>query len=320
MNFYITTAIDYPNGAPHMGHAYEKIVTDAYARWERFLGKKTHFLTGTDENGQKLIESAEKEGIETGAFVDAQVEKFRQLCQALNISHNDFIRTTEERHHRVAQDFWNKLEARGDIYAGSYSGQYCIHCEAFYTETQAPDKLCPDHKTPLKLKEEEGYFFKLSAYQDWILNTLKTNPQMVAPKRAYNEILSRLEGESLRDLAISRPSAGWGVPVPNQPGYVMYTWFDALINYYSALNEEQREFWPADVHVIGKDILWFHSVLWPCMLHGVGLPIPKQIYVHGMILAEDGRKMSKSLGNGVDPQEILSRYPLDSFQIGRAHV
>jgi methionyl-tRNA synthetase len=313
-SFYITTAIDYPNGSPHMGHAYEKIITDVYARWYRFREYKTHFLTGTDENGQKLIESAQATGQSTQEFVDEQVVKFRKLCTDLNISHDDFIRTTENRHHIVSQDFWTKLEAQGDVYAGKYSGQYCMHCEAFYTETQAPDKICPDHKTPLILKEEEGYFFKLSRYQEWIVSTLKANPQMVTPKRAYNEVLSRLEGESLRDLAISRPSAGWGVPVPGQPDYVMYTWFDALINYYSALNEEQKSFWPCDVHVIGKDILWFHAVLWPCMLHALKLPIAKQVYVHGMILAADGRKMSKSLNNGVDPNDILARYPLDSFR------
>lgn len=312
--FYITTAIDYPNGTPHMGHAYEKIITDAYARWYRSLGYTTHFLTGTDENGQKLIESAAKANQSTQDFVDEQVAKFRELCAHLNLSHDDFIRTTEKRHHIVAQDFWNRLEAKGDVYSGKYSGQYCIHCEAFYTETQAPENLCPDHKTPLALKEEEGFFFKLSSYHDWILSTLKANPSLVTPKRAYNEVMSRLEGEPLRDLAISRPSAGWGVPVPNRDEFVMYTWFDALINYYSALTPEQMKFWPCDVHVIGKDILWFHSVLWPCMLHSLGIAIPKQVYVHGMILAEDGRKMSKSLNNGVDPEEILKKVPLDSFR------
>lgn len=314
-SFYITTAIDYPNGSPHMGHAYEKIVTDVYARWYKFLGFDSYFLTGTDENGQKLIESAQQAGQDTQTFVDEQVKKFEALCRDLNITHQDFIRTTEERHHKVAQMFWEKLEEKGDIYAGKYSGQYCMHCEAFYTETQAPDKICPDHKTPLQLKEEEGYFFKLSRYQDWIVSTLKSNPQMVVPKRAYNEVLSRVEGEDLRDLAISRPSAGWGVPVPNRPDYVMYTWFDALINYYSALDEQKREkYWPCDLHVIGKDILWFHSVLWPCMLHALDIPMAKQVYVHGMILAADGRKMSKSLNNGVNPNDMLERYPLDSFR------
>lgn len=312
--FYITTAIDYPNGSPHMGHAYEKIVTDAYARWYRFMGYDVHFLTGTDENGQKLIESAQKEGKETLAFVDEQVEKFKTLCQNLKITHDDFIRTTEVRHHNVAQDFWRKLEQQGDVYSGKYSGQYCIHCESFYTELQAPDKLCPDHKTELKLKEEEGYFFRLSKYQDWLLKTLDENPQMVAPKNAYKEIVSRLKTEPMRDLAISRPSAGWGVPVPELEGYVMYTWFDALINYYSALSAEQMKFWPADVHVIGKDILWFHAALWPCMLHALDIPLAKQVYVHGMILAADGRKMSKSLNNGVDPQDMLDKYPLDTFR------
>tara|TARA_R110000868_G_scaffold32343_3_gene117657 strand:+ start:18217 stop:19692 length:1476 start_codon:yes stop_codon:yes gene_type:complete len=313
--FYITTAIDYPNGTPHMGHAYEKVVTDCYARWNRLLGNETHFLTGTDENGQKLVESAQKSGTPTKEYVDAQVAGFRELCQKLNLSHDDFIRTTEKRHADVASDFWRKLEAKGDIYFGSYSGKYCLACESFYTELQAPDGICPDHKSELALKEEEGFFFKMSKYEDFILKFLRSNPQFVVPKNSYNEVLKRLEAEPLRDLAISRPNKdAWGIPVPGNEKFIMYTWFDALINYYSALDEKQREFWPADVHVIGKDIIWFHCVIWPCMLNALDLPLPKQVYVHGMILAEDGRKMSKSLGNGVDPSDMLSKYPLDTFR------
>ncbi len=314
-NFYITTAIDYPNGTPHMGHAYEKVVTDCYARWYRLQGRKTHFLTGTDENGQKLVESAQKAGMKTKEYVDAQVEVFKKLCSGLNISNNDFIRTTEERHAKIAGEFWKKLEAKGDIYFGSYSGQYCLACESFYTELQSPDGICPDHKTKLELKEEEGYFFKMSKYEDFILNFLRSNPQFVVPKNSYNEVLKRLEAEPLRDLAISRPNKdAWGVTVPGNDKFIMYTWFDALINYYSALSEQEREFWPADVHVIGKDIIWFHCVIWPCMLNAVELPLPKQVYVHGMILAADGRKMSKSLGNGVDPADMLSKYSIDTFR------
>ena len=313
-NFYITTAIDYPNGSPHMGHAYEKIVADTYARWERFLGNSVHFVTGTDENGQKLIESAEKAGQETEAFVNEQVLKFKELCTNLNISNDDFIRTTEKRHHDCAQKFWKELETKGDVYAGKYSGNYCMACESFYTELQAPDGICPDHHTKLKLKEEEGFFFKLASYHDWIVDYIKSNPDFIVPVSAKKEILSRLDQEPLKDLAISRPSAGWGVPVPGNEKYVMYTWFDALINYFSALDVDQQSNWPADMHIVGKDILFFHAVIWPCMLKALGKELPKQVYVHGMILASDGKKMSKSLGNGVDPNDILKKYPLDSFR------
>ncbi|MCK6593958.1 MAG: class I tRNA ligase family protein, partial [Bacteriovoracaceae bacterium] len=256
--FYITTAIDYPNGSPHMGHALEKLIADTYSRWYSFLGYETYFLTGTDENGQKLIESAKKENKETMAFVDENVIKFKKLCGDLNVKYNDFIRTTEKRHHDVCSDIWKKLEAKGDIYAGKYSGQYCLACESFYTETQAPGNICPNHNKPLELKEEEGYFFKLSKYQEWIINHIKTHPDFIVPHSSFNEMLSRLEKDDLRDLAISRPNEGWGVPVPGDSKFVMYTWFDALINYYSALSIEERKWWPANVHVIGKDIAWFH--------------------------------------------------------------
>lgn len=312
--FYCTTAIDYPNGRPHIGHAYEKIVTDSYNRWYKMLGAQTYFLTGTDENGQKLIESAKASGKETEAFVAENVEVFKELCKRANIEYNDFIRTTEERHHNGATEIWQSLEKKGLIYHGHYSGDYCLSCEAFYTELQAPDGNCPEHHKPLEKKEEEGFFFKLSEYQNWIIDYLKANPDFIVPKAKYNEILSRLEGDDLRDLAISRPSQGWGVPVPGNDNFVMYTWFDALINYYSALDEDQKKIWPADLHVIGKDILWFHAVIWPCMLKAADLPLPKQIYVHGMVLAEDGKKMSKSLGNVVDPFDMLDKFPTDSFR------
>lgn len=312
--FYCTTAIDYPNGSPHMGHAYEKIVTDTYNRWYKLLGGQTYFLTGTDENGQKLVESAKAAGIPTGKFVDEQVVKFRKLCVDLGITNDDFIRTTEERHMKVCQDFWTRLSEKGEIYSGTYSGHYCLACESFYTDLQAPDKICPNHNTPLTLKEEAGYFFKLSKYQDWIIEHLEKNPTFVAPSSAYKEILSRLKGEPVRDLAISRPNDNeWGVPVPGDEKYVMYTWFDALINYYSAVADKPG-IWPAEMHVIGKDILWFHSVIWPSMLQALGEELPAQIYVHGMILGQDGRKMSKSLNNGVDPYDMLGLVPLDTFR------
>lgn len=313
--FYITTAIDYPNGIPHMGHALEKIISDAYARWYQFLGYETYFLTGTDENGQKLVESAKSSGIPTQEFVDLNSKKFKQLSLDLKVSNNDFIRTTEKRHHDVCNELWIRLEKKGDVYFGVYSGQYCLACETFYTETQAPDNICPAHNTQLVKKEEEGYFFKMSSYQDWIISYIKTHPTFIVPHSSYNEMLSRLQGDKLRDLPISRPNEGWGIPVPGNSKFVMYTWFDALINYYSAIvHTDKEKFWPASMHVIGKDITWFHTVIWPIMLHSLEIEIPKQVYVHGMILAEDGKKMSKSLGNVVDPNEMLAKYPLDSFR------
>ena len=315
--FYITTAIDYPNGKPHMGHAYEKVVTDCYARWYEFLGRETYFLTGTDENGQKLMESAKEAGKDTLSFVDENVAVFRKFCEDLGIRHDDFIRTTEERHQTVSKAIWKKLEDNDDLYFGKYSGQYCISCENFYTELQAPEGTCPHHNIPLELKEEDGYFFKLSKYQSWILDHIKTNPNFIVPKASRSEIVSRLEKEEIRDVAFSRPNQGWGIPVPGkEEDFVMYTWCDALVNYYSGLvsKELDGKFWPADVHVIGKDIVWFHCVIWPCMLQAAGIELPKQVYVHGMILAADGKKMSKSLGNVIDPYTMLDKYPLDSFR------
>ncbi|MEW6056612.1 MAG: methionine--tRNA ligase [Bdellovibrionota bacterium] len=314
--FYITTAIDYPNGSPHMGHAYEKVITDAYARWYRFLGEDVFFLTGTDENGQKLVKVAAENNQDTKKFIDSQVVHFEKLCKDLNISYDDFIRTTEPRHHEISKQFWRTLEKKGDIYFDRYSGYYCIACEAFYTNTQAPELRCPDHGTKLEFVQEDGFFFKMSRYQDWIVDHLRKSADFIVPVSAKKEVLNRLEGEPLKDLSISRPNQGWGIPTPSRSDHVMYTWFDALINYYTAAAPESRrpQYWPASVHVIGKDIIWFHSVIWPIMLHAAGIAVPSQIYVHGMVLAEDGRKMSKSLGNGVDPYDILGKYPVDSFR------
>jgi len=314
--FYITTAIDYPNGVPHMGHAYEKVVTDFYNRFYKLLGWQTYFVTGTDENGQKLQESAKSANMKTQDFVNSNVQIFRDFAEVLNISNDDFIRTTESRHQKTAKEFWNKLEKKGDLYFGTYSGQYCLSCENFYTELQAPEGVCPHHHNELTLKEEDGYFFKISNYEEWIISYIKSSPDFILPENAKKELLSRLEKEPLKDVAFSRPNNGWGIDVPGNKDYVMYTWCDALVNYYSALEDKglTDEYWPCNMHVIGKDIVWFHGVIWPCMLKAIGIELPKQIYVHGMILGSDGRKMSKSLGNGVDPFEILKKYPLDSFR------
>lgn len=316
-SFYLTTAIDYPNGTPHMGHAYEKIVTDAYARWYRLQGFDVWFLTGTDENGQKLAKAAIEAGQDPQSFVDANVEHFRSLCRNLNISNDDFIRTTEERHIAATKDLWQRLEKAGDIYFDRYSGHYCYGCEAFYPKTQAPDLKCPNHGTALEFVEEEGYFFRLSKYESWIRSYLEEHTQFIVPSSARSEMLGRLRADELRDLSISRPNQGWGIPVPGRTDHVIYTWFDALINYWAAVHYGQHKnpaYWPCDMHVIGKDITWFHSVIWPCMLHAAGIEPPHQVWVHGMVLAEDGRKMSKSLGNGIDPNEMIQKYGTDAFR------
>ncbi len=310
--FSITTAIDYPNGAPHMGHAYEKIVTDSYARWYRLNGHEVYFLTGTDENGQNLVKSAETAGLPTRDFVDQNVALFREFCSKLNISYDEFIRTSEPRHQEATHKIWKILEDKGDIYFGEYEGLYCGNCEAYYTDLQAPDGKCPAHYKPLDKVLEKGFFLKTGQYQKWIIEHIQANPGFVNPDLSRKEILSRLESEPMRDLSITRPAKGWGIPVPGRPEFVIYTWFDALINYYTASAPGGN--WPNDTHVIGRDILWFHAVIWPIMLHAAGLPLPKQIYVHGMVLAADGRKMSKSLGNGVDPLDVLAKVPLDSMR------
>ena len=314
-SYYITTAIDYPNGRPHMGHAYEKVVTDFYARWYRQLGREVYFVTGTDENGQKLLKAAQEAQQNIRPYLDQNVETFKKLCKDLHVSNDHFIRTTDQTHHESCQKLWSKIQAQGMIYKGRYEGLYCLACESFYTETQVTDRLCPNHHKPLDTRVEEGYFFKLSAFQKFLIDHFEAHPHFVVPSSARKEMLSRLQGDELRDLSISRPNEGHGVPVPGDEAFVMYTWFDALINYFTATdNETHRKFWPAQCHVIGKDIVWFHSVIWPAILQASGQEIPQTIYVHGMILAEDGKKMSKSLGNVVDPLDIMGKYPLDSFR------
>jgi methionyl-tRNA synthetase len=310
--FSITTAIDYPNGAPHLGHAYEKIVTDSYARFYRLMGKDVFFLTGTDENGQNLIKSAEAKGMTTQAFVEQNVIFFKELCETLQISNDDFIRTSENRHHLATAEIWKKLEAKGDIYLGKFEGMYCPNCEDFYTELQAPDGKCPNHYKPLEKVTEEGFFLKTAQYQEWVINHIKSNPSFVTPEVSRKEIISRLEGEPMHDLSISRPNKGWGIPVPGNEGYVVYTWFDALINYYAG--SAPKGYWPNNTHVVGRDILWFHSVIWTIMLHAAGMPLQHQVYVHGMVLAADGKKMSKSLGNAIDPLDVIKEVPVDSFR------
>jgi methionyl-tRNA synthetase len=313
MKFYITTAIDYPNSLPHMGHAYEKVVADFYARWHRLRGADVRFLTGVDEHGEKIQEAARNQGRTPQELVDERSGVFRDLCRKLSISIDDFIRTTEPRHRRFVAEIYERVAAKGDTYKGFYEGDYCVACETFYTETQLQDGKCPVHGTPTSRVKEESYFFRLGKYRDWIREHIRSHPEFVFPDERRNELLSRLE-EEVRDLSISRCTFDWGIPVPGDPRHVVYVWFDALSNYISALKEPADlydRYWPADAHVIGKDIIWFHAVIWPCMLHAAGLPLPRQVLVHGFILDREGKKMSKAIGNVVDPIALIDRYGAD---------
>ncbi len=311
--FYITTAIDYPNSVPHMGHAYEKVVADFYARAARLRGIETHFLIGLDEHGQKIQEAADNAGMAPQAFVDDKAAVFRELYRRLDVSYDDFIRTSEPRHHAFAQDLYRRLQSAGDIYKDFYEGEYCISCEKFLTPTELIEGKCPIHERPTTTIKEESYFLRLGKYRDRVRQHIEANPDFIHPEERRREILSRLNDE-VRDLSISRSTFDWGIPLPDDPAHVMYVWIDALSNYYSALLQPEdlsERFWPADCHVIGKDILWFHTMIWPAMLLAAGIDLPKQVFVHGFILDKDGRKMAKHLGNVVDPLSVIEEYSVD---------
>jgi methionyl-tRNA synthetase len=315
--FYITTAIDYPNANPHMGHAYEKVVADCYARWMRLFGKKVHFLTGLDEHGQKLQTAAEAANLAPQDFVDEKSLVFKEFCRRLDVGYDDFIRTTQKRHESVASDLFRKVFDKGEIYKGSYEGYYCVPCETFWTEKDLIGGNCAECKRPVQLLKEESYFFKMGAYQDMIIEHIEKHPGFIFPESRRNEVLARLKKEPLRDLSVSRMSFDWGIKTPVDESHVIYVWFDALINYVSAVKGSPQEFdelWPADVHVIGKDILWFHTVIWPAILFAVGLPLPKSVYVHGFINDENGEKMSKSKGNVTDPIIMMDKYGSDPLR------
>ncbi len=313
--FYITTAIDYVNSDPHLGHAYEKICADVIARWHRLKGSDVFFLTGTDENAQKNVQAAKEKGMDIKEFVEKMSLKFLELCKKLNISNDDFIRTTEERHVKAVQHIFSEIYKKGDIYKGKYSGLYCQGCEAFYTEKGLIGGLCPEHETkPISL-EEENYFFRLSKYKNKILEVFEKNPEFVKPSYRRNEMIERLKAP-LRDISISRYKVDWGIEFPFDKNHKIYVWVEALSNYVTALGYPKgkyKRYWPADIHIIGTGINWFHSVIWPALLMSVGLPIPKQIFVHGYITHE-GRKMSKSIGNVVDPFDILNKYGPDPLR------
>ncbi len=321
-NFYITTPIYYPSGKPHMGHAYSSIIADIFARFKRLENYKVLFLTGTDEHGQKIQKEAQKNNKEPKIFCDELSETFRSLTKTLNLSNDDFIRTTEKRHFKSVIDIWNRLVKSGDIYLDKYSGWYSVSDEAFYDEDEIEDKngkkISKSSGSSVEWLEEESYFFKLSVWSKKLLDFYKKNPEFILPESRKNEVVKFVE-KGLKDLSISRTSFTWGIPVPKDKKHVIYVWLDALTNYISALNfpniedEKYKDFWPVDVHIIGKDILRFHAVFWPAFLLAAKLPLPKRVFGHGWILSDD-KKMSKSLGNILDPIEIINKYGIDQLR------
>ncbi len=315
--FYITTPIYYVNDVPHIGHAYTTIACDALARYKRMMGCNVFFLTGADEHGQKVENAAKANGEAPIELADRVVKRYQQLWEKLNISNNDFIRTSQDRHKQVVQDIFKKVLDAGDIYLGEYEDWYCTPCETFWTEKQLADGKCPDcNRDPHKLKEE-SYFFRMSKYQDRLSQYIQDNPDFIAPASRRNEILSFIK-EGLRDLSISRTTFSWGVPVPGNDKHVVYVWFDALLNYLSGIGYRAddrmfNKYWPADVHVIGKDILRFHAVYWTTFLFAAGIEPPKRVFAHGWWTVE-GKKMSKSLRNAVDPNMLVQTYGVDQIR------
>ncbi len=316
--FYLTTPIYYVNAEPHLGHAYTTIIADAMARWHRLAGDRVWFLTGTDEHGDKIAQAAAKAGISPQANAERVSASFREAWRRLGISNDDFIRTTEPRHEKIVQKILQALWEAGEIYLGRYGGNYCFGCERFYTEKEIVDGKCPDHLTPLTWIEEENYFFKMSKYQTWLIEEIQRRPDMIRPERYRNEILGFLR-EPLQDLSISRPRTRleWGIPLPFDDKFVTYVWFDALINYVSALggpgDTRYETFWPVVEHLIGKDILKPHAVYWPCMLKAAGIPLYRHLNVHGYWRIGGG-KMSKSVGNVVEALALADKYGNDAFR------
>lgn len=312
--FYVTTAIDYVNAEPHIGHAYQKIVADVLARWHRLIGEDVFFVTGTDEHGKKLQNAADKAGKSPKEFVDEVSLKFKRAWKSLGIEYDRFIRTTDADHKKVVEDFVKACEKSGDIYKGVYEGLYCTDCEAYYTEADAPEFICPVHKRPLESLKEESYFFRLSKYQKFLLDLYNKHPEYIQPESRRNEIKNRVK-EGLKDFSISRTSFKWGIPFPLEPKtHITYVWFDALINYYTATRSSGKEkYWPADFHLLGKDNSWFHCVYWPAMLKSAGIELPKTVFVHGF-LTFNGEKISKSLGNAISPLVLAEKYGADTVR------
>ncbi|MCV7170201.1 methionine--tRNA ligase [Mycobacterium manitobense] len=321
--FYITTAIDYPNGAPHIGHAYEKIATDAIARFKRLDGFDVRFLTGTDEHGLKMAETATREGLPTPDFARRNSDVFQRLYEKLDISFDRFIRTTDPDHIEASIDIWNRMDAAGDIYLDAYSGWYSVRDERFFTEGETTvrddgTRIATETGAPLTWTEEETYFFRLSAYADRLLAHYEAHPEFIGPDVRRNEVVSFVSG-GLRDLSISRTTFDWGVQVPRHPDHVMYVWVDALTNYLTGVgfpdtgSEAFEKYWPADLHMIGKDIIRFHTVYWPAFLMSAGIELPRRVFAHGHLLS-GGEKMSKSVGNVVDPVALVDTFGVDQVR------
>ncbi len=316
--FYVTTPIYYVNDKPHIGHAYTTVAADIISRYKRMCGYDVFFLTGTDEHGQKMEQSAEKQGIKPIELADKNNARFRELWKILNISNDDFIRTTQDRHKKAVWEMIRKMQEKGDIYLGEYEGWYCTPCEAYWTETQLMEgNLCPDCGRETAKLKESSYFFKMSKYQDAILEHINKNPDFIRPESRRNEIISFIK-EGLRDLSISRINFSWGIPMEENPKHVIYVWVDALTNYLSALgyfdkDSERKKYWPADFHLVGKDILRFHTVYWPAMLLSAGIELSKSVFAHGWWTV-DGQKMSKSMGNAIDPVWLVDTFGIDAFR------
>ena len=317
--FYITTPIYYPSGKPHIGHSYTTVAADAMARYKRMRGYDVYFLTGSDEHGQKIERKAAEEGVTPQAYVDEIVAGFQKVWKALDITNDDFIRTTEQRHQVAVQKIFKKLYDQGDIYKSNYEGWYCTPCESFWTEHQLVDGKCPDCGREVELTKEESYFFRLSKYQDRIIELIENNPDFILPQSRQNEMLNNFLRPGLEDLCVSRTSFKWGVPVPFDEKHVVYVWLDALTNYITALgylsddDSKFQKYWPADVHLVGKEIVRFHTIIWPALLMALDLPLPKQVFGHGWLLLEGG-KMSKSRGNVVDPIVLVDKYGVDAIR------
>lgn len=317
--FYLTTPIYYPSGNLHIGHAYTTVAGDAMARYKRLRGFDVMYLTGTDEHGQKIQRKAEEKGITPLAYVGDIVEGIQELWKKLDISYDDFIRTTQDRHKTVVEKIFSQLLEQGDIYLDQYEGMYCTPCESFFTERQLNEGNCPDCGRPVEKVKEESYFFKVSKYADRLLQYYEENPGFIQPESRKNEMINNFIKPGLEDLAVSRTTFDWGVKVPGNPKHVIYVWIDALSNYITALGygtedaSKYETYWPADVHLVGKEIVRFHTIYWPIMLMALDLPLPKKVFAHGWLLMKDG-KMSKSKGNVVDPVTLIDRYGLDSLR------
>ena len=317
--YYLTTSIPYPSGEPHVGHSFEMITADAMARYRRLRGQDVFFLGGLDENSQRVSRSAGEEGIDTQTYVDQAAVRYQTAWDLVGVEFDDFVRTTEPRHLQTVQAFYSRVYDNGDIYKGRYEGWYCVRCEAFYGDEELVDGCCPTHRVPPEWVEEDNYFFALSRYQEPLLKLYEQRPDFVWPESRSNEMLGFLR-QGLKDFSISRATGGWGLPLPNDPSHVIYVWFDALINYITGIGFGQpggddlfAQRWPADVHVVGKDIVRFHAIYWPAMLMAAGVEVPRQVCVHGWVNFA-GEELSQSGGHVVRPAEVVERFGSDALR------